>query len=53
MLYNTLRPRYEAFFLFKLKDHDHVVDHDCDIAAVTVTWLPDNDVRCNSKSNHQ
>lgn len=34
------------FFSFKLKDHDHVVDHDCDIAAVTVTWLPDNDVRC-------
>ena len=30
---------------FKLKDH--VVDHDCDIAAVTETWLPDNDVIAN------
>ena len=23
------------------------MDHDCDIAAVTVTWLPDNDVIAN------
>ena len=30
---------------FKLKHH--VVDHDCDIAAVTKTWLPDNDVIAN------